>query len=288
MTTPHQPRPDSAYVVGDKYGSDQTQQSVKTAINNRDLASFKEAQVEWKDQWQNNSDRLAYVINGQNAQSQRLELIKDIDGFASAFMGQNWTVSPSTTVMIPFNGKLGPNKKADVTEDGRLVLKAGGLWRIDAQATLSGYTLNQTIIPIISPPYFTVLTSYDPIAPKFWLEVMNAQGQHLTVRACDTLPNVAVYGAGVLSVVNNPATTAFNHTFVLENMPPVDDPAAPDHWAYVRLTMRYEPIATGTFASATCKLSGGTKSSGLIASRWSRDVQNNYYTPTVPNGGNLG
>ncbi|MEV0759509.1 hypothetical protein [Nocardia sp. NPDC050435] len=288
MTTPQQPPPENAYVVGDKYGSDQTEQSIRTTITDRDLATAKEAQIAWKGQWEDNSDRLAFAINGQQAQSQRLALLQDIDGYASGFMGQSWTVSPSTTVQIPFNRQLGPQKKAEVAADGRLILKAGGLWRIDAHLTFSGYTLNQTIMPISTPPYFIVIQTWDPISAKFWLEVMNAQGQHLTVRACDALPNVALYGANTSEIVNNPASVAYNHTFVLENMPSPDDSTAPDHWAYVRLTMRYEPIATGQFASAYCKLTGGTRSSALIAARWSRDIENIRYEPNVPNGGNLG
>ncbi|RBO87951.1 hypothetical protein DFR74_110207 [Nocardia puris] len=171
--------------------------------------------------------------------------------------------------------------------DGRIVLKSGGLWRIDAHATLSGYTLNQMVVPIPTPPYFTVVTTYDPIAPKFWIEVVTSRGEFLTVRACDSLPNVATYAAGLAQVVANPFSTTFTHTFVLDEMPAEADPAAPDHWAYARLTMRYDPINTAHFADARCTVTGGTASSALVACRWSRDVHHRHYVPDVPDGGDL-
>ncbi|WP_280485347.1 hypothetical protein [Nocardia cyriacigeorgica] len=255
---------------------------------------WQKAQDAFRLNWQGREDAFASVLNGQAALSNRMELLQASGGFASGFMAHNWSVSPSTRVTIPFDRVLGPTKNAGVVapsgdQSGWLVLKAGGLWRVDAHVTASGFTENVTFIPIPNPPYVITQYTYDPIAPHFRMEVFNGAGDIWTTREFFDVPNYALYDQGTWAPVAYPFSVAFNHTFVLEDMPPPDDPTAPDHWAYVRLTLAYTPInSSGQLTTQSqCKLQGGTKWSSLIASRWSRDDVNNLYVPTVPDGGRL-
>lgn len=284
MTSPDGSKPSGAYGPGSDLGSSATVASAQAAMTSIPaISAWEGAQAAWKGRRGVDDASLSDLWGRAGGIDSNLKLLADIDGFASSFMGKNWTVGASTTVRVPFEKVLGAVKKADVdATNGRLILKAGGLWRVDAQVAFSGYTTNQTIYPISTPPYFRVETSYDPIAPRLTLEVHNPAGVLLTARRCDALPNVAIYGSSSFETLNYPATVAFNHTFVLEDM------AGSTDWAYVSLLFRYEPIATGTVASANCTLSGGTSKSALVAARWSRDPVNNAYVPTAPDGGRIG
>ncbi|CAM4133699.1 Phage tail protein [Nocardia ninae] len=294
MTMPGQTRPDGTIVEGGNWRENENQASVVAAVGGPVKDAWQGAQDAWRAQWASNEGAFASVLDGQDGISNRLELLRDVSGYCSSFMGHNWSVATSTKVVVPFDRTVGPTKRASVIapsgdKSGWLVLKAGGLWRVDAHITTSGYTQNVTIIPVSYPPYVIYVYTYDPIAPRFWIEAFNAAGDLLTVRQFDALGNYAVYSADVFGQVASPISTHFQHTFVVENMPPENDPTAPDRWVYVRLSMQYEPINTsGQFSTvAQCKLSGGTKFSSLTATRWSRDVQNNVYAPTVPDGGRL-
>ncbi|MBP2211069.1 hypothetical protein JOJ87_001413 [Rhodococcus ruber] len=129
-------------------------------------------------------------------------------------------------------------------------------------------------------------TRYNPIVPTYLLEVVNSTGTVLTSRRFDAVSGVAP-NQMTQEAVNKPVSTSFSHTFVLEDMPPEDDPTAPEHWAYVRLSMRWYPVWSGTFGGAVCKALGGTKLTSMTASRWSRDVANTNQPATVPDGGTL-
>ncbi|MGY1896209.1 hypothetical protein [Nocardia gipuzkoensis] len=294
MSMPGQTQPDGAIVEGGNYRENENEASVVAAVGGPIKDAWQQAQNAWRAQWAGNEDAYASVLTGQAGLSNRLELLRDVSGYCSAFMGHNWDVQVNTKVVLPFDHMVGPNKRASVVApsgdtSGWLVLKAGGLWRVDAHITSSGWTENVTVLPLTVPPYVTYVYTYDPIAPHYWIEVFNAAGDLLTTRQLDALGNYALYSGALSGSVAYPVSAHFQHTFVVENMPPENDPTAPDHWVYVRLSMLYQPINTsGSFSTqAQCKLSGGTKFSSLTATRWSRDVQNNVYAPTVPDGGTL-
>ncbi|WP_280430044.1 hypothetical protein [Nocardia brasiliensis] len=294
MSMPGQPRPDGTIIAGGDWRDKENQASVVAAVGGPVKDAWQGAQDAWRAQWAGNEDAYASVLSGQGGIAHRLELLRDVAGYCSAFMGHNWSVATSTKVVVPFDRTVGPTKRTSVIApngdtSGWLVLKAGGLWRVDAHVTVSGYTQNVTIIPVTYPPYVIYVYTFDPIAPLFWIEAFNASGELLTVRQFDALGNYAQYSATAAGSVAYPISTHFQHTFVVENMPPENDPGAPDHWVYVRLAMRYDPINTsGQWSTvAECKLTGGTKFSSLTATRWSRDVQHNVYAPSVPDGGRL-
>ncbi|QIS05942.1 hypothetical protein F5X71_29785 [Nocardia brasiliensis] len=288
MTTPNLPAPDSAYVVGEKFAREHTAATVKDTIANPARAGLDKAVDGWGQFRRKQAVTWADHFDGQTSLRNRADLIKAASGHCSAFMGYNWDVPPSKWVVAPFDTALGPTKRAvvDPATNG-IVLKAGGLWRVDVHATMSGYTMNQTIIPIISPPYFTVVTTYNPILPQYNIEIVNADGTLYTARRFHAVANMSFEQSG-LGGVNYPQSSAFSHTFVLDNMPTEDDPAAPNHWKTVRLGIAYTPVNNGTFNSAYCSIRGGTRLSSMIASRWARNVENINYRPEVPAGGTLG
>ncbi|WP_306358708.1 MULTISPECIES: hypothetical protein [unclassified Nocardia] len=284
MTSPNGASPEGAHRRGSGFGSGDTPESAQQAMTTPTREKWEQAQARWGERRAVDASALDAIAGAGSGVRQRLALLADIDGYANAFMSRNWNVDANRTVQLPFDRVNGPVTKADVDGDsGRLVLKADGLWRVDAQVTVSGYTQNQTIYPIITPPYFTVVTTYDPIVPQLRLVVTNAAGDVLTSRRADTLPNVAIYGAGGFQLLNHRSSIAFQHTFVLDAVT-ADDPAS---WAYVQLYYRYEPINAGHFSFASCKVDGGTMRSALVAARWSRDTEHNLYAPTVPDGGTL-
>lgn len=289
MTAPNKPDADGAYVIGDHYGSEvpKDKPAVEQFITaparqalEKIVASMLKFDTDLKITRANHYD-------GQNQLKNRTDLLNNVSGYGSAFMGYNWDVPHSRWVVMPFDTQLGPVKGVAV-DGGNLVLKKGGLWRVDAHATSTGYTLNQTIIPLPNPPFFMVKTEYNPIIPQYILEVLNADGSVFTQRKFDSVPNMSFAASGLVGGVNAPASAAFSHTFVLPNMPPESDPAAAESWKRVRVVMSYQPVNAGQLNYAYCTLKGGTMRSSLIASRWSRDTTNQNLQPTVPDGGNLG
>ncbi|WP_032380946.1 hypothetical protein [Rhodococcoides fascians] len=229
----------------------------------------------------------ATLADGQNNFAHRLDLLDNAAGHVSAVMGMNWMIPHNKWVVLPFDNQIGPAKKAAVVKpsanSGWLALKAGGLWRVDAHVTVSGYTSNVTYLPVIYPPYFVAINTYSPIKPVFLLEVMTPAGKLLTSRRFDAVTPVAVEQQGFVGV-NFPNSSAFSHTFVVEEIAP---DAPPEQWVWVRLSMSYTIVADGTFSFAECQVKGGTKLSSLIASRWSKDAVNAIDAPTVPDGGTL-
>lgn len=249
------------------------------------------AQDAWKGTCQQQQMFIADMQDGQNALRSRVELLNQVSGHACAVMGNTWSVPHSTWVKLPFTTQLGPVKNAAVqstaSTNGVLVLKAGGLWRVDAHVCVEGYTQNSTVMPVIYPPYFIIQTTYNPIDPEYLLEVLDAQGNLLTAKRFNAITGIGLDYSGGIVPINHPHSSHFQHTFVIEDMPPPDDPSAPDHWVYVRVSLRYEPYNVGMLALATCKAHGGTRRSSLTASRWSRDISHLNYSPTVPDGGDL-
>ncbi|MGY2060373.1 hypothetical protein ACW9HQ_36385, partial [Nocardia gipuzkoensis] len=233
MTAPNRPAPDGAYVIGEKYGREHTRESVKDTIAHPARADLEKAVGGWGLFREKQGATWAQHYDGQNALRNRADLVKAASGHCSAFLGYNWDVPASKWVVAPFDTELGPAKRAvvDQAKNG-IVLKAGGLWRVDVHATVSGYTLNQTIVPLPTAPYFTVITTYNPILPQYLLEVVNADGTLYTSRRFHAVANMSFEQSGYTGV-NFPQSSAFSHTFVIDHMPVENDPAASNHWKTV-------------------------------------------------------
>lgn len=292
MTTPGQNAPDGAWQFGDRMGQEMAGLSQAQLIEMQ-VAGPRAKLLEAVDLFnlfkQRQDSTPAWMTDGQNALRNRLDLLEQASGYGSAVMSKNWNIPYNQWVVLPFDAQLGPVKGVAVTapdeRTGWLTLKKGGLWRVDTHFTVTGMSIGLQFYYVGTTPIF--YNTYSPIFPKVALEVVDAQGAVITAKQFDLVSDIAINSQG-LAQQNAPRSGAFSHTFVLENMPPEDDPAAPDHWVHVRLAIRYEPIYQGVISETTCKILGGTKRSSLIATRWSRDVNHINYADDVPDGGDLG
>lgn len=289
MTTPGGAAPDGAYVIGTEFGQDQNETTVRAAIRQPVINPWSLAQFNWRDLFLEKFDTVANLKDGQNAYKDRLDLLNQVSGHGSTVMGQNWQVPLNKWCAVPFTVQVGPMKRTGLdTANGRVSLKAGGLWRVDALMNCLGYTVHFTpgftIGGITYPPYWT----YNPLSVSYLIEVVSAAGMVLTAREFKAQvggqPNEVKYSPIPPDL---PSSSAFSHTFVLENMPGQDtESGATGGWAYARLRM-YASGTTSVFTNSHCAIYGGTKTSGLTASRWSRDAVNIVNQPTVPDGGVL-
>ena len=284
MTTPVGGAPEGGLTQGGTFNKDVTEETAKAAIGNPVRGSFQTAQDNFKQMINVPAsvfDNVAFVTETMDT---RLALLEGVSGYVSSYMGNNWNIpNEAQWYVLPFNKRVGPAKKASVfangTGTGWLKLDAGGLWRVDLLLQTSGYTMSQTITPLPFPPYFTVVTTYESIVPRFLIEVIDDQGNLITARRQETRSNL--YGGGFGSD-GAPTSTHFSHTFVLDRI------ENEGRSVYVRASMSWTKIQTGTFAGAECKVKGGSMYSALTATRWSQDVNHLNYAPTVPDGGNLG
>lgn len=289
MTTPAGGAPDGAYVVGDNYGQDVTEQSAKTAMTSMPVGAFEISQEIWKAACSEKRNQVAPLKDGQFALNGRIDLLEQASGYGSAVMRYTWNLPYNRWINLPFDVQLGPVKGVEIAtpepETGFLVLKKGGLWRIDTHQSVMGYAIslswymmNGILIPI---------QTNHPIYPKFRIEVWNAFDELITARQFAMVSDqVFVQEDG--KQINAPKSGAFSHTFVLPDMPPEDDPDAPNHWVKVKVAAQYQAVFAGMVNDAMCWVYGGTGRSSLIASRWSPDVANVNYVPEVPDGGDLG
>ncbi|MEZ5152139.1 hypothetical protein [Rhodococcus zopfii] len=292
MTTPGQNAPDGSWQFGDRMGQEMAGLSQAQLIEMQ-VAEPRAKLLEAVDLFNLFRQQLdstpAWMTDGQNALRNRLDLLEQASGYGSAVMSKNWNVPYNQWVVLPFDAQLGPMKGAAVTapaeRSGWLTLKKGGLWRVDTHFTVQGYSMGVSMW--WNGAIFIPITTYSPIFPKLMLEAIDSQGTVISKKQFDLVSDIALNAQG-LTQQNSPRSGAFQMTVLLDQMPPEDDPSAPDHWVHVRLSIWYEPIYTGTLNSTTCKVLGGTKRSSLIASCWSRDVDHINYADEVPDGGDLG
>lgn len=284
MTTPGGSAPDGAYVVGDGrgFGQDQdhgagTEAHVKAQMKAPVINPWELAQFNFWDLFaQPKFDAVADLRDGQIAYNDRVELLNQVSGFGASVMGQNWLVTLSAWVRVPFTLQVGPSKRAGLDASaGRLILKAGGLWRVDTLMNCLGYTRQAIPLGPGSTQY-----NYYPLAVTYLLEVVNGAGVVLTSREFK-----AQTGHNKIEFAPIPPTvatsTAFSHTFVLDNINEADSAT----WAYVRVSMRAIDVS-GLGTSSSCSVYGGTSKSALAATRWSKD-SGPAGSPTVGNGGTL-
>ncbi|WP_418346226.1 hypothetical protein [Rhodococcus pyridinivorans] len=294
MTTPGESAPDGAWQYGTSFGQGMDEASVMEATTGAARANLLEAVSKYALHLQQQNATRADLMDGQNGLKPRVELLSDVSGYGTAVMGYNWDLPHSTWCVIPFDTQLGPTKGVSVVApqmgSGYLTLKRGGLWRVDAQFAVTGMSIGLTYFWSGGAPGQGVLlpmNTYSPIFPKVMFEVLDATGNLISAQQFDMVSDLQLNAQG-LGYQNAPRSGAFSKTFVVEEMPGEDDPAAPDHWVHVRMSIRYSPIYTGQLNATTCKVLGGTKYSALSATRWSRDASHINYADEVPDGGDLG
>ncbi len=290
MTTPGGSAPDGAWVVGSSYGSDLTEDSIRNTVTQSPIGAWEIAQDMWKYMCQEQRKTAADLKDGQNGIKHRLDLLSDVSAYGAAVMGYNWNIPTNRWIVLPFETQLGPAKYVSIDtngpETGFLTLKRGGLWRVDTQIAVEGFSTGiwyfnngSIIVPIVT---------YTPLVPKLMLEIVNAQGVLVSAQQYDLMSDVAFREDSFFA--NAPRSAAFSKTFVVPHMPPEDDPEAPNHWYRVRLAIRNDPVydPASTVRASTCTVKGGTKYSALTATLWSKDVANVNYADAVPDGGDLG
>ena len=226
--------------------------------------------------------------DGQLALNNRTDLLKQVSGYATVFLGRNWDLPPNAPVVLPFNRQLGPLKNTGVNEADGIILKAKGLWRVEAHMTLKSSVMYTQVTYSTGPfgipiPVFTPY--YMPVGTRFRIEVIRlGDGQLLSVTTYNTMPDGRMGQPGLTA----PQSSAFNHTFVVDI-----DPDDGNTWCLVRLAALAVPgPATlghweGTPAVFVCKAYGGTALSSLTAARWSVDTDHDEFLPDAPDGGTL-
>ncbi|MDG3012446.1 hypothetical protein G4X40_20100 [Rhodococcus sp. D2-41] len=298
MTTPGGHAPDGAWVVGSRYGQDITEASAEELMTRPGRTAYEAAAGsfrEWREQYRSS---IANMKDGQLALNGRTDLLKNVSGYGCAVMGRNWQLPHGSMVVMPFDRQVGPTKHVSiVSEDqyhGRLCLKAGGLWRVDALLSLryQAFTRQVTLEPLY-PGGPMIVHTYDyekTVTPSYTIEVLDSQGNVFSPKVFQGTSAVTNWWAKDSGgSPTRSQSNAFSTTFVVPEMPPEDDPDAPNHWCYVRVSAQWTSVAqpNSLFSDSFGKFLGGTEKSGLYASRWSRDVNHVNYQPTVPDGGTL-
>lgn len=154
MTAPNHKVPDGAYVIGEDFGQGISKDAVKPLINGKATDMLWQAAAGIFKMRETVGATQAEHFDGQNALRARMDLLREVSGYGAAFMGMNWAVPTEKWVVMPFDTGLGPAKGVEV-KDGGLVLKKGGLWRIDLHGTSQGYTECMTM-------------NYQPATESWW------------------------------------------------------------------------------------------------------------------------
>ncbi|OZD23811.1 hypothetical protein CH253_08080 [Rhodococcus sp. 06-156-3C] len=196
MTMPNGAPPEGAYVINDgkKFGSNESEASVRGLIRNGALQGYGRAQTGWQGVTSALAVKASELEDFQLDMNGRLDLLESVEGYCSTFLSKNWNVTGNNVWRtLPFDSQLGPNKGADPFEDG-IKMRERGLWRCDAHVTFyaapSGWGGGNT-----------------PAAAR--LLVMNAETKEThTERRFDLV--ITPYGAD---------TASFSNTFVI----PEDD-----------------------------------------------------------------
>ncbi len=149
MTTPGGSAPDGAYVVGSKYGSDVTEDSVR-AITRGAIGGFESAQDSWHGLTSDLADLADEIRDGQLDLMDRIDLLEGVYGYCNLFMSQNWLVAQQQLLTLPFDTQLGPSVGA-VPLNGGIKLQHKGLWRADTLVSfdaVSGTTRAEVYITV--------------------------------------------------------------------------------------------------------------------------------------------
>lgn len=288
MTTPGAPAPDGAFVIDEgEWGQGHTEASVDQALTGNVRESLEKAVTGFAER-RKIFYSAAEIRDGQLALNNRIDLLKGSSGHGSCVMSHNWRVNTlNVWKNLPYNTQLGPVDRVGITGHG-LVLKSGGLWRVDLISAIEGYTLGlgSRINPVTG--FLEFYNMFREIKPRYLIEVVSADGTLLTSRQHDSTPNpFYTEYAPPTRGLTGPHSTDFSHTFVLPEMPPEDDPTAPDHWVQVRASIMVLPSPSGFLSEVAATILGGTKLSCLTASRWSRDVAHVDTEEDVEDGGTL-
>ena len=134
MTTPGGDAPDGAYVIGSRFGSDETEAGIRAKLRGGTLNGYEDSQMQWQGLTSDLAELADEIRDGQLDLIDRIDLLEGVEGYCSTFLGKNWNVAPGQRIKLPFDVQLGPNKGAVPYNDGiRLLSK--GLWRSDCHVS---------------------------------------------------------------------------------------------------------------------------------------------------------
>lgn len=288
MTTPNQNEPDGDWVweSGTSFGQGMTEESVDEALTRRPRNEISKAIAGFIGFRNRAQSTAADLTDGQNSLRDRLDLLQGITAHGTSVMSKNWKVDVLRTwKTLPFDTQLGPATRVSVTSDA-LVLKGGGLWRIDAHGAVSGYTIGLGFRTNPVTGFFEAYNMYREIKPAYLLEIRDAAGALLSAKSFDATPEAfyTEYGPPGQGLTG-PYSTHYSTTLVVDR--PNDTSDNPAQWVYVRLLLRIDPSPSGVLSDVDATIHGGTQMAALTASRWSVDVDHVVHEPDVPDGGEL-
>lgn len=196
MTTPNQPPPGGAYIIGDgnSFGQGMTPEDAMAQMTGQASIKYNAAAGEWGSVRDSIGDQIQTIHDGQLQLSDRVDLLEGVQGYANLYMANNWYVSGTARRVLPFNTQLGPKVRTTLESSGiRLVTR--GLWRADCLITFA--------------PGEAGVFGTNPSPVEIYLQVISATSSSVyTEHRYDCL--VSSLGA---------ETAAFAHTFVI----PSDD-----------------------------------------------------------------
>lgn len=290
MTNPGGEAPDGTITNGDLSPlSGLSEDSWRFALNDAHITPWQGAQDSMKTAMNQVQYNMNVFADAQLALNNRTDLLKQVSGYATAYLGQNWNLPPNAAVVLPFNRQLGPVKNTQLNNTDGILLKSKGLWRVEAHLTQTASVLYTQMYYTVGPPplfipFPVIIPYYMPVSVRYRIEVIRqGDGQLMSVKTYNQFPDTRMGSAGVTA----PQSTAFSHTFVVDI-----DPNDSDTWCLVRIAPLAVPgpAVNGSDGAAPvfkCKIHGGTTLSSLTASRWSVDTINAHYLPDAPDGGTL-
>lgn len=210
-----------------------------------------------------NADAVIDLQDGQNEYNDRLDLLEGVRGYCSTVQGQTWFLGAGTTLKkLPMETQVGPNVGA-VPNNGGIRAEEKGLWRFDALATFDPPNRrNSTPDP-----------SWYSIAATLAIVVMSGSTVYSEKIMQQTLHGPIPDSA---TDPGNPHGLFLSHTVVI--------PTDGTHTAYTYVSQE------GGLNSAIApkyRIRGGTRTSGLWATKLDFRTDNNIVAPTVPDGGDL-
>ncbi|WP_280485348.1 hypothetical protein [Nocardia cyriacigeorgica] len=134
MTMPGQTKPDGAFVLGSRFGQDESEASFISRIRGDVLPGWEEGQDGIKAVDNDITDRLNNFQDAQLELTERVDLLESVTGYCSTFLSKNWELKGGAFRLLPFDSQLGPRKGTELAQSG-IKLSTKGLWRVDAHVT---------------------------------------------------------------------------------------------------------------------------------------------------------
>lgn len=301
MTTPSGDFPDGTIGSGDVSGLDDLDETVwLNQQSNAVIPQFNMFGAGFRALFDPPFDQTADLMDMQNGLQDRLDLLDEISGYGSSVMSKNWQMPKDQWVDVPFDTQLGPMKHVEQIKSGDrtgyLKLKRGGLWRVDLLMRGQGHQSEGRSVLWTNPitggfPRLVTWTDYFGVGFTYRILVTSGSTAIANREYTDGGPSLNAIGfnsfgvgvSGNREMVDNPASTSFSLTLVIDADPDVD--------VDVRVKVQARAISRadsgGWFSGGSRAIYGGTSTSSLSVSRWSRSRTNPALVTDPPVAGTL-